>query len=267
MVTITDLTETPQPEVPPPADLSSEILDTLQKAEGKLLTELTTDELGAMLAFERHAAAWNTHRVDGNFRRIEESFRHLLDRVEAQLKQKRAPRRARSGSAARLNPDRLEFGWAIAALNGLFILGAFVLVYAGQYAFAKYTQLPEQLWVFIPIALDLPVVSASFTAAIFIKRKQRSYARTNWAVVLGLTVLGSVIQVTHVLDASGALIDSALLSYPLLLMAAVMGLLPWLTMYLSHNLARLLVRPTGETIEKTPAPKRRPAPKKTRSTK
>jgi hypothetical protein len=199
---------------------------------------------------------------DYNIRAVDTAFGKLAAEV-AQLK-KRPPKPRRTGSAARVNPDQLGYGYAIAGMNGLFILGAFALVYAGQYAFAPYTQLPEPLWLLIPIALDLPVVSASFTAAIFIKRKQPKYAQANWAVVFGLTVLGSVIQVTHVLVGAGWFAGQAL-TFPDLLVATILGMFPWLVMYLSHNLARLLVRPVGETIEasdKTPAPKRRPATKR-----
>lgn len=243
MVTITDLPD-PTVEHDP---------DTLDVPKGTPLEELSAPQLGTLLARFRA-------RTDQNFLAVDRGYAQLQQQLET-LK-KRPPKRARSGSAARVNPDQLEYGYAIAALNGLFIVGAFVLVYAGQYAFASYTQLPEWLWLFIPIALDLPVVSASFTAAIFVKRRQPKYARTNWAVVFGLTVLGSTIQVTHVLDAAGVLADWTALTFPLALMAFTMGLFPWLVMYLSHNLARLLVRPTGEAIEKTPASKRRPAPKK-----
>lgn len=214
------------------------------------------DDLAARLAaFQR------LH--DYNFRTVDTAFGALSAEVE-KLK-KRPPRPRRTGSAARVNPDQLGFGYVIAALNGLFILGAFALVYAGQYAFAPYTQLPdERLWLVIPIALDLPVVSASFTAAIFTKRKQPKYARANWVVVFGLTVLGSIIQVTHVLVGAGWF-DGEPITFPDILGALIMGLFPWLVMYLSHNLARLLVRPVGETIEaseKTPAPKRRPVTKR-----
>lgn len=250
MVTITDL-----------PDAEREELDRPGYTEAEMLAALDHQQLATYVG---HTIT----RVDGNFQRIEEAYRHLLSRVEA-LTKKPPRRRARSGSAARVNPDQLSFGYVIAALNGLFVAGVFVLVYAGQYAFAKYTQLPQPLWIFIPIALDLPVVSASFTAAIFLKRRQPKYALANWVVVFGLTVLGSVIQVTHVLVGAGWF-NGEPITFPDILGALIMGLFPWLTMYLSHNLARLLVRPTGETIdpaEKAPVRKRRPAAKKTRSTK
>lgn len=216
-------------------------------------------------------------RIDGNFMRIDQALGKIHDRIRWPWNR----RAGKSASAARVNPDRFWFGMVIAGLNGIFILGAFVVQFGGQYGFAPRTMLPPGLWWFIPLALDLPIVVSSFTAAVYRRRKQEDRAKRNWNFVVALTILASVIQIIHVLDAAtGGLSVETLLAALLTLGPAgwlgalVMGLIPWIVLYLSENLAGLLVKPYGEQRDpvepgapKTPARKPRARTPKKESTK
>jgi len=197
-------------------------------------------------------------RIDGNFVRIDAALAEIRGRIRWPWNR----RASKSAAAARVNPDRFWFGMVIAGLNGVFILGAFVVQFGGQYGFAPRTQLPPGLWWFIPLALDLPIVVSSFTAAVYRRRKQEDRAKRNWQFVVALTILASIIQVIHVLDAAtgGLALETILTALAALgpagwLGALVMGLIPWIVLYLSENLAGLLVKPYGETREAVePAP-------------
>lgn len=218
--------------------------------EAMPLREPTEPEMRTLLADDQ------IQRIDRNFLRLESVI------IALQGKLKRPPRRRRSGSAARTNPDQWWFGMVIAGFNAAFILGAFIVQFGGQYGFAPRTQLPQELWWFIPLALDLPIVISAFTAAVYRRRKQNARANGNWVFVFGLSAFGSVIQMTHVFEAVG----DRELTWPDFLGAFIMGAIPWITLYLSENLAGLLVKPTGEARDPAEPPVRRAPPKK-RSTK
>lgn len=240
------------------------ITENDEEIPAELVFEQVAHDDPPEVAIERRLSA----RFDRNFVTIENTIVALRREFEKlRARPPKPPKVRRSGAAARTNPDRLWFGLLIAGLNAVFILGAFVLSFAGQYAFAPNTVVAPGFYWWIPLALDLPIVVSAFTAAVFRRRKQHARANINWIFVGALTVFSSGIQATHVLEGHG-FFAGAELTFPQWLGVVVMASMPWLVLYLSENLAGLLVKPTGETRDPaTVTPVRRKPTTRTRSKK
>ncbi len=206
---------------------------------------------------ERHLAA----RFDGNFVIIENAIRELSKRREKRV------RVHRTGAGARINPDDYRAGRAIIVLTLVFAVAASVASFAGQIAMAPYTILPYELYIIVPLMIDLPVAYLGWMAMIFLRRKQKA-TRTRM-LLFALTSLSSYINILHVLSESG-IVDGAPLTIEVGTGALIMGLAPWLVLISWEELTRLVVRPLGEKREvledpepvtpKTPA--RKPATRK-----
>jgi len=208
--------------------------------------------------------------VERQFTHVNESYAGLSAVVATLHKRSlwwpfwRSPRPKRTASGARVNPDRYGFGMVIVALNVAYAMAAFAVSFFGQYEMAKYSPLPPFIWWLLPIAIDLPIVSASFMVAAFRKRKQAVWP--SWTVAIIFTLVSSIISVTHTLSINGVFTGTPL-TLEVLIVTIVMGLMPWILLVTWENLARLLVKPGRETNDlPAAAPAVRPAPKK-RSTK
>lgn len=187
-------------------------------------------EVVSRQAFEREVK-----RIDGNFLRIDEAFGTI----------RRAPSAlARTASGARINPDHFAFGMVILGINAAFALGALAASFVGQYEIAPRTFLPPYLWWVVPVAIDFPIMTAAFTGAVYRQRRQGT-GRT-WALMIVLTIVSTVVNVTRVLD-SASYFQGRALDFAGWVGVAIMGIMPSLVLVTWENLARLLIKPTGET--------------------
>lgn len=182
-------------------------------------------------------------RIDGNLARVETAFGRVFDRL-VKL-EKRPPRRsARTGSAARINPDSFRlFQWTL-ALNVTFAAAALTASYAGLYAMAQYTHLPPWLWWIVPLFIDLPLAYSSLNAMV-LKRRGQSVV-VPWLIMGVLAVASATINVIHVLSSA-----EWLLSPETIAGAALMGAAPLLLLIGWEEVIRLSVKPPtkAERIE------------------
>lgn len=189
-------------------------------------------------------------RIDANFVRVEAAIVDL---------RKKPPRpHHRTGRAARFDPDDARATPWLVGTTVLFALAATAAAFSGQIAMAPYTQMPPYLYFLVPLFIDLPVALLGYMAQVFRRRKQS--ARLTWSALVFFTAISSIVNVVHVLSASG-IIAGIPLTVEDAVGAAIMGLAPFIVLFSWEQLTRLLVRPTGEKreIEPTPpAPRRRP---------
>jgi hypothetical protein len=179
-----------------------------------------------------------------NFRLVDAAIGELRDDLRRRrLPRERRPRR--TGAPARLAADDFRFFLVILGGVVLFALASFAASFAGQYAMARNTGLPELLWWLVPLFIDLPIIVLSLATLIFRARGQHDWH--TWAVVVLLTGLSSAINVAHVY-AVGA---GAAGSIGLGLGAVVMGGAPWLVLISFEELGRLGIKPPEK---KRPAP-------------
>jgi hypothetical protein len=184
-----------------------------------------------------------------NQRRVDQNSL-LLEKAIAQLRSRPRPA-GRTASSARIDPDRFWFGMLILGINAVFAAGALTASFIGQYEIAARTHLPEQLWWVVPVAIDFPIMSAAFTGAVYRRRKQGT-VRT-WSLMIALTVVSTVVNVTRVLDQDGYFGNGSL-TFADWVGVAVMGIMPSLVLVTWENLARLLIRPLGEQDEEPALP-------------
>lgn len=181
-----------------------------------------------------------------NFRLVDAAIGELRDDLRRRrLPRERRPRR--TGAPARLAADDFRFFLVILGGVVLFALASFAASFAGQYAMARNTGLPELLWWLVPLFIDLPIIVLSLATLIFRARGQHVWH--TWAVVVLLTGLSSAINVAHVLDAGAG--DRVASPAGLLLGAIVMGGAPWLVLVSFEELGRLGIKPPEK---KRPAP-------------
>lgn len=199
--------------------------DQIEAREREVLEMQVLDDLEPDHLFQR--------RTNANFA--------LLDAAIGELRT--APkmvRRRRTGAPARLAADDIRFFLVILGGVVAFALASFAASFAGQYAMAPNTGLPEYLWWLVPVFIDLPIIVLSLATLIFRARGQRVWH--TWAIVIALTGLSSAINVAHVLDAgSRSGLDAG--STGLALGAVVMGGAPWLVLVSFEELGRLGIKP------------------------
>lgn len=186
--------------------------------------------------------------MNENLIRIDKAIGDLRDHRKLRV-------RRRTGAPARLAADDLRFFYVILGGVVAFALASFTASFAGQYAMAPNTGLPDFLWWLVPLFIDLPIIVLSLATLIFRARGQKVWH--TWAVVIALTGLSSAINVAHVLGAGH---DRGVVGGPgLVLGAIVMGGAPWLVLVSFEELGRLGIKPPEK---KRPAPPARPAQKK-----
>jgi hypothetical protein len=193
-------------------------------------------------------------RTNANFELVDKTIgvlRHDLD--AAASAGKRRHHRTRTGAPARLAADDIRFFLVILGGVVAFALASFAASFAGQYAMAPNTGLPEYLWWLVPLFIDLPIIVLSLATLIFRARGQRVWH--TWAVVILLTALSSAINVAHVYGSAG--IQNGAVGVAL--GAVVMGGAPWLVLVSFEELGRLGIKPPEK---KRPAPAARPTTRK-----
>ncbi len=192
--------------------------------------------------------------VSSNARITQDAYTDVQTQLAA-LKRK-PPRERRTGAAARMNPDSIVIARIVMWGVFCFALAGFVASFGGQYAMAPYTQLPQPLWGFVPFAIEAPVLLLTLVVAVLRRRKQS--VRMPWFMMIALTALSSAVNVLHIV------IESGMLELGDYVGAVVMGLIPWIVLYLFKEFVRLAVKPTGEAPDPTaaPAPVRKPTTRK-----
>lgn len=185
-----------------------------------------------------------------NFRRVDNAIGEIRERL-AKRRPPREHRPRRTGAPARLAADDIRFFLVILGGVIAFALASFTASFAGQYAMARNTGLPEFLWWLVPLFIDLPIIVLSLATLIFRARGQHVWH--TWAVVILLTGLSSAINVAHVYGSAG-IQGSAVATA---LGAVVMGGAPWLVLVSFEELGRLGIKPPE---------KKRPAPPARKST-
>lgn len=202
-----------------PDEIEARELDAL---EMQVLTDLEPEHL-----FQR--------RTNANIRLIDEAIGKLQTRASRSVHRPR-----RTGAPARIAADNYRFFLAILGGVVAFALASFAASFAGQYAMAPNTGLPELLWWLVPVFIDLPIIVLSLATLIFRARGQRVWH--TWAIVIALTGLSSAINVAHVFAAvRGSELDTT--SVGLALGAVVMGGAPWLVLVSFEELGRLGIKP------------------------
>lgn len=191
-----------------------------------------------------------------NFRRVDDAIGEIRAAINAGH-HRRAVHPRRTGAPARLAADDIRFFLVILSGVVAFALASFTASFAGQYAMARNTGLPEFLWWLVPLFIDLPIIVLSLATLIFRARGQHVWH--TWAVVIALTGLSSAINIAHVLETgSSSGLDAR--STGLILGAVVMGGAPWLVLVSFEELGRLGIKPPEK---KRPAPPaRKPTNKK-----
>lgn len=185
-------------------------------------------------------------RFDRNFVIVEKAIHEL------QRQLKRPPKiHHRTGAAARINPDDYRAGRIIIALTVVFASASAAASFSGQIAMAPWTALPVYLYFVVPLAIDLPVAYLSWMAMIYRRRKQG--AKRTWALLISLTIVSSIVNIVHVLSFWGVLAGKPL-TIEIAVGTTIMGIMPLLVLISWEELARLVVKPTGETREVTPEP-------------
>lgn len=196
----------------------------------------------------------NWELMRGNLTKIDEAIGEIRGRLDSAP---RARRPRRTGAPARLAAD--DFRFFLVILGGVvaFALASFTASFAGQYAMARNTGLPEFLWWLVPLFIDLPIIVLSLATLIFRARGQHVWH--TWAVVILLTALSAAINVAHVYGAAGQSVGVGTA-----LGAVVMGGAPWLVLVSFEELGRLGIKPPEK---KRPAPPARKTTTKKASTK
>lgn len=204
---------------------------TPEQIEARELESLLVPEPVPALEFQQ--LMWeNLRKIDNA---IGEIHAHRVPRS-------RRPRR--TGAPARLAADDIRFFLVILGGVVAFALASFAASFAGQYAMAPNTGLPEVLWWLVPLFIDLPIIVLSLATLIFRARGQRVWH--TWAVVILLTALSAAINVAHVYTVAAG--DSTI---GVALGAIVMGGAPWLVLVSFEELGRLGIKPPEK---KRPAP-------------
>lgn len=230
-------------------------------------TEPTADELelddGAMPTADDATLATreDIRRIDRNFIRVEQVIIDLASQV-AKKKRPLLPERKkhRTGRAARFDPDDARAIPYLVAGQIAFVVAALAAAFAGQVAMAPYTTLPPELYVLVPIFIDLPIILLAYMAQVFRRRKQS--AISTWFALILFTAGASVIQVVHVLSEQGVLAGGPL-TIEIAVGTAIMGSVPWIVLFSWEQLTKLLVRPQGEKRDLDATPTRTPARKRT----
>lgn len=214
--------------------------EQIEAREMEVLTDLEPDYL-----FQR--------RTNANFELLDAAIGDLRDSVDAAATARPVVRRHRTGAPARLAADDIRFFLVILSGVVAFALASFAASFAGQYAMAPNTGLPELLWWLVPLFIDLPIIVLSLATLIFRARGQRVWH--TWAVVILLTALSSAINVAHVYGSAGIRAEPVGVA----LGAVVMGGAPWLVLVSFEELGRLGIKPPEK---KRPAPAARKPVKK-----
>jgi hypothetical protein len=217
--------------------------------------EIEQRELESLLTPEPMPATAFQQLMNENLLRIDNKIGELNDDIRRRrLPRERRPRR--TGAPARLAADDIRFFLVILGGVVAFALASFTASFAGQYAMARNTGLPQLLWWLVPLFIDLPIIVLSLATLIFRARGQRVWH--TWAVVVLLTGLSSAINVAHVYGVA------ARPGYGTLLGAVVMGGAPWLVLVSFEELGRLGIKPPEP---KKPVPPARKPPTKKASAK
>ncbi len=205
-------------------------------------TEIEARELEALVIEEPMPALAFQALMSDNLTKIDDA----IGEIRADIRRKRLPRERhrRTGAPARLAADDIRFFLVILGGVVAFALASFTASFAGQYAMARNTGLPEFLWWLVPLFIDLPIIVLSLATLIFRARGQHVWH--TWAVVVLLTGLSSAINVAHVYAAADG--DGTV---GLALGAVVMGGAPWLVLISFEELGRLGIKPPER---KRPAP-------------
>lgn len=177
--------------------------------------------------------------MSDNLVKIDEAIGEIRGRLDSAP---RARRPRRTGAPARLAAD--DFRFFLVILGGVvaFALASFTASFAGQYAMARNTGLPEFLWWLVPLFIDLPIIVLSLATLIFRARGQHVWH--TWAVVILLTALSAAINVAHVYGAAGQSVGVGTA-----LGAVVMGGAPWLVLVSFEELGRLGIKPPTREVK------------------
>lgn len=224
--------------------MTSEVIESLELEALNASTE-TVPEPVPLLQYQLE--------MNEVIRKVDEAIGEIRGRLESAP---RARRPRRTGAPARLAAD--DFRFFLVILGGVvaFALASFTASFAGQYAMARNTGLPELLWWLVPLFIDLPIIVLSLATLIFRARGQHVWH--TWAVVILLTALSSAINVAHVYSvAPGTAGDLGRL-----LGAVVMGGAPWLVLVSFEELGRLGIKPPTREVKNVarPASKRPGSP-------
>lgn len=205
-------------------------------------------------------------RIDGNFLIVEAAIKDVREKTDKLAAKWFRPRRHRTGSAARFDPDTYKATpWLVIGML-VFVVTALVAAFSGQIAMAPYTTLPPQLYWLVPVFIDLPIILLAYVVQVFRRRKQRVW--TTWVALIAFTAGSSAIQVIHVLSAQSIIVGTQirwdLITPEIAVGTAIMGLAPWIVLYSWEQLTKLLVKPYGEKREEPakPAARKRTTRKK-----
>jgi len=185
------------------------------------------------------AEARLAERFDRNFVAIEQAI------VDLRGKLKRPPRAHRTGAAARINADDFRFFMLLLVGNLVYVTASFMVSFSGQYAMAQFTPLAEWQHFLIPLIIELPVILSNGSILVFRRRKQSTVIP--WLVTSLSAAASSAINIIYVY-----VVNDGFTSVQVIVAASVMGAAPLIMLVGWEELARLGVKPTGET--KAPAP-------------